>query len=127
MDKSVINFLLKLLGFSIALYAVHYYILNQIFDGELAISLEIIYVFNALMVFVVFSLLKHYSNNKSKNMLNLFLVLTMIKMALAIVILLPVFLKKPDSTQLEVFNFFIPYFLFLGFEIFSINKFLQKS
>jgi len=60
-------------------------------------------------------------------MLKFFLSLTIVKMGLVIVLLLPLFLKKSDHTQLEVFNFFIPYFLFLGLEIFSLNKFLQKS
>lgn len=127
MDKSIINLLLKLLGFSIGLFGIHYYIILQFFDGTLVIPLWVIYVFNATMVFIVFAILKHNSKDKSKDMLKLFLILTIVKMALTIVLLLPLFLKKSDHTQLEVFNFFIPYFLFLIFEIFSLNKFLQKS
>jgi len=127
MDKSIINLVLKLLGFGIVLFGAHYYILSHIFDDTLVVPLWVIYVFNATMVFVVFSILKHNSKDKSKDMLKLFLILTIVKMALAIILLLPLFLKKSDHTQLEVFNFFIPYFLFLIFEIFSLNKFLQKS
>jgi hypothetical protein len=127
MDKSIINLLLKLLGFSIGLFGIHYYIILQFFDGTLVIPLWVIYIFNAAMVFIVFAILKHNSKDKSKDMLKLFLILTIVKMALTIVLLLPLFLKKSDHTQLEVFNFFIPYFLFLIFEIFSLNKFLQKS
>jgi hypothetical protein len=114
-------------GFSIVLFGIHYYILSQFFEGKLAIPLWLIYIFNALMVFVVISALKYQSKDKSKNLLSLFLILTAIKMALILVILLPVFLKKSAHLQLEVFNFFIPYFLFLTFEIFSLNKFFQQS
>lgn len=127
MNKSITKFLIKLIAFSIILFGIHYYVLIQFFEGKLLIPLWVIYGFNALMVFVVFSTLKHYSKDKDKDMLNLFLILTIVKMGLAIVLLLPLFLKKTDHTQLEVFNFFIPYFLFLTFEIFSLNKFLQKS
>jgi len=105
----------------------HVYILNQFFEGELIIPLWVIYAFNSVLVFIVFSLLKHYSQRQNQDMLKIFLILTIIKMVLAIVLLLPLFLKTSSNTQLEVFNFFIPYFLFLTFEIFSLNKFMQKS
>ncbi len=127
MNKSITNFILKLLGFSLALFAIHYYVLMQFFNGELVLPLWVIYTFNALMVFVVYSVLNHFSKDKNKDMLKYFLSLTIVKMGLVIVLLLPLFLKKSDHTQLEVFNFFIPYFMFLGLEIFSLNKFLQKS
>lgn len=127
MDKNTIQFLIKLLAFSIALFGIHYYILIQFFEGELTLPLWLIYTFNALMVFVVFAVLRHYSKDKSKDMLKFFLTLTFVKMALVIVLLLPILLQKSDHTQLEVFNFFIPYFFFLAFEIYSLNKFLHKS
>jgi len=127
MDKSIVNLLLKLLGFSIVLFGVHYYIISLLSINILVLPLWVIYAFNAIMVFIVFSIIKHYSKQEGKDMLTIFLILTIVKMALAIVLLLPLFLKKSSHTQLEVFNFFIPYFLFLTFEIFSLNKFLQKS
>jgi len=126
MYKSSINFILKLVGFSIALFGIHFYILSQFFNGELSIPLWLIYVFNALMVYVVISVLKYQSKNKNKNLLSFFLILTAIKVVLILILLLPLFLKKSAHTQVEVFNFFIPYFLFLGFEIFHLNKFFQK-
>ena len=126
MSKSITSFLVKLLGFTLLLFAVHYYILRQFFSGELQLPLWLIYAFNAVTVFVVYSLLRYYSN-QNKDMLKFFLGSTMVKMMLAIVLLLPILLKKSGHTQLEIFNFFIPYFLFLAFEIFNLNSFLQKS
>ena len=126
MSKSILNFLLKLLVLSIVLFAIHYYILVQFFDVKLLLPLWLIYAFNAILVFIVISVIKFYSKNKDKDLLKYFLGLSFIKMVLVIILLLPLFLKKSDHTQLEVFNFFIPYFLFLAFEIFSLNKFLQK-
>ena len=127
MEKSIINFVLKLIGFSIVIFGIHYYVLLQFFEGKLIIPLWIIYGFNGLMVFIVISVLKHQSKNENKNLLNLFLILTMVKMVLILVLLLPLFFKKSEHIQLEVFNFFIPYFLFLAFEIFNLNQIFQKS
>jgi hypothetical protein len=126
MSKSILNFILKLLGLSIVLFAIHSYILIQFFEVELLLPLWLIYSFNATLVFIVISVIKFYSKNKDKDLLKYFLGLSFIKMVLVIILLLPLFLKKSDHTQLEVFNFFIPYFMFLAYEIYSLNKFLQK-
>ncbi|CAI8307478.1 MAG: Uncharacterised protein [Flavobacterium sp. SCGC AAA160-P02] len=125
MNNTNFYFVAQLLLFSLALFGIHHYILIQFFTGELVIPLWLIYVFNALLVLIVFTALKKRSKNK--NIVNVFLILTAIKMALVVVLLLPLFLNKSDHTKVEVFNFFIPYFVFLAFEIFSVNKFLQKG
>ena len=127
MTKDIRNLVIQLLIFSAVLFGIHDYVLNQFFEGTLVIPLWGIYLYNVALVFIVFTILKKYSKNKSNDMLKVFLILTALKMVLAIALLLPLFLKKSNHTQLEVFNFFIPYFMFLIFEIFSLNKFLQKS
>lgn len=127
MTKDIRNLVIQLLIFSAVLFGIHDYVLNQFFEGTLVIPLWVIYLYNVALVFIVFTILKKYSKNKSNDMLKVFLILTALKMVLAIALLLPLFLKKSNHTQLEVFNFFIPYFMFLIFEIFSLNKFLQKS
>jgi len=80
-----------------------------------------------VLVLVMFLVLNYISNKKSDKILQYFLGLTILKMGLAIVFLLPLFFGKSQHSQLEIINFFIPYFLFLAFEIFSLNKFIQKS
>lgn len=127
MIKETTSFILKLFGFSISLFGIHYYILSQFFEGELHFPVWTIYAFNAVLVILVYSIITYKNKQGSKKMYQLFLGLTVLKMILAILFLLPLFFGKSDHAQLEVINFFIPYFLFLGFEIFSLNKFLQKS
>lgn len=127
MIKEATSFIIKLIGFAVLLFAIHYYILSQFFDGTLHFPIWTIYVFNAVLVFLVFTIISYKNKQGSKKMYQLFLSLTILKMILAIVFLLPLFLGKSEHAQLEVINFFIPYFIFLGFEIFSLNKFLQKS
>jgi len=127
MSKDTSAFVIRLLIFSSVLFGIHFYIIYEFFDGELYIPLYAIYSFNTLLVFLVYSILNYKNKQGSKKMYQLFLGLTILKMALSIVFLLPVIFGKSDNTQLEILNFFIPYFLFLTFEIFSINNFLQKS
>jgi len=127
MNKETSSFIIHLLLFTALLFGVHYYILSQFFEGQLYFPIWTIYMFNAVLVFIVYSVLRFKSKQGSKKMYELFLGLTMLKMALAIVFLLPLFFGKSDHSQLEVINFFMPYFLFLAFEIFSLNKFLQKG
>lgn len=127
MIKEAISFIVKLLIYTLFLFVIHYYILSQFFDGKLHFPIWTIYTFNAILVLIVYSLITYKNKQGSKKMYQLFLGLTVIKMILAIIFLLPLFLGKSEHAQLEVINFFIPYFLFLGFEIFSLNKFLQKN
>jgi len=126
MTKKTINFAVKLLLFAALLFGVHFYIIIQFFEENLYFPIFTIYIFNAALVFGVFLILNYKATQGSDKMYQLFLGLTLLKMVLAIVFLLPLFFGKSEHSQLEVINFFIPYFLFLIFEIFNLNKFLQK-
>ena len=127
MTKETTSFIVSLLIFAALLFGIHYYILSQFFDGKLHFPIWVIYAFNAILVCIVYAVLNYNKNHNSEKMYQLFLVLTLLKMVLAVVFLLPLFFGKSDHAQLEVINFFIPYFLFLAFEIFNLNKFLQKN
>jgi len=48
-------------------------------------------------------------------------------MALALVFLIPLFIGKSAHSKIEVINFFVPYFLFLAFEIVQLSKFLKNT
>lgn len=126
MLKEILNFALKLLGFSLLLCAVHYYIYFN-FYSEIDLYLPIwgIYVFNLILVLLVFAIINHKAATDDSKVYNTFLVLTIAKMALAIVFLLPIFLGKSENSTTEVINFFVAYFLFLGFEIKMLDKFLK--
>jgi len=120
------NFIIRLLIFSILLFVIHIYLIFQFFIGDLFFPIWSVYVFNGLLVFLVYMIMNYQTQKGGKNIFYIFLILTLLKMVLAVVFLLPLFFGKSMHTQLEIFNFFIPYFLYLAFEIISINKFLQK-
>lgn len=126
MIKEIKSFLLYLLIYSIILFGIHAYLISQFFEGYLYFPIWMIYVFNAVLVLIVYSILSYQTKKGSQKIFYIFLALTITKMFLAVVFLSPLFFEKSDHAQLEVINFFIPYFLFLTFEILSINKFLQK-
>jgi len=127
MTREIGAFAIKLVCFSLILFGIHYYIVLQFFSGELYFPLWAIYSFHATSVLVVYVVLSYYADKKPNATFKLFLGLTVLKMVLAIVFLLPLFLGKSNYTQLEVFNFFIPYFLFLTLETFGLNHLLRKS
>ncbi len=127
MIRDVSAFLLRLAGFALLLFLIHYYLLLQFSSGQLYFPLWAVYGFNVLMVLAVYILMRYYSKKQPNNMFRLFLILTLSKMALVVVFLLPLFLRKSGHIQLELFNFFIPYFLLLIVEITGLTKFLQKT
>ena len=119
-------FLISVLIMALGLFAIHSYLMVFVFKPDLLIPLWTIYVFNAALVIVVFLVIENMVSKGNKKVLYAFLGLTIGKMLLALVFLLPLFLQKSEHQQLEIFNFFIPYFAFLTLEILSLNKFLQK-
>ena len=125
--NKLINALLQFLALAAILYGAHWYVLDQFFsDTTMYLSLPVIYVFNAIMVVVVLSVVIIKVSKGYKKGYKLFLTLTLIKMALAIVFLLPLFFGKALNPELDVINFFIPYFFFLAYEIWTLNVFFQK-
>jgi len=84
-------------------------------------------VFNFVLVLAVYALMNHKAATDESKVYNTFLILTIAKMALAIVFLLPLFVGKSENSTIEVINFFVAYFLFLGFEIKMLDKFLKDA
>jgi len=127
MNKVFTNFLVGLLLLSVVLFAAHYYILNAFFSEiDLYLPIWSIYVFNIIMVVGVFGFLRYKVKRGAKSGYILFSILTLLKMVLAMVFLSPLFFDKSNHTVTEVFNFFIPYFIYLIYEIYSLDKFFKN-
>lgn len=126
MKNDFLYFLLKWFGFSSILFLVHYYIqMNFLMEEDLYFPLWSIYAFNAGLVLLVYLIIVFQAARGNTKTYNLFLLLTVSKMVLAIVFLSPLFADKSANTVLDTTNFFIPYFFFLVFEIFQLNKFFK--
>ncbi len=126
--KRQISFLLQLMGVSVVLFAVHSYLLYH-FAKEITFFFPVwqIYAFHVFVTAMFYTIINYRFSSGKKNIFNLFMVLTFSKMVLAILFLLPLLLSDFENKQPDVFNFFIPYFLYLFFEVFALTRFLQKS
>lgn len=119
-------FLIQLIGISAILFGLHAYLLHH-FASDINFFFPVwqIYVFHFVITLVVYSSINYRFSNGKKDIFNLFMLLTFLKMVLAIVFLLPLLLSDFQNKQPDVFNFFIPYFLYLFFEVYALTKFLQ--
>jgi len=128
MKKDLQNFFLGLVSFTAVLIVVHYYI-DFLFFSEKNLYFPIwsIYLFNFILVAIFYSMIRLKDNKGKMSAFTLFLLLTFVKMGLAIVFLLPLFTGKSEEITIEIMNFFIPYFFFLSFETFSLYSFLKRQ
>ncbi len=126
--KRQIAFLLQLIGVSVLLFAAHSYLLYH-FAKEITFFFPLwqIYTFHLIITLVFYTVINYKFSSGKKDIFNLFMVMTFLKMILAILFLLPLILSNFENKQPDVFSFFISYFLYLFFEVFAITKFLQKS
>lgn len=125
--KRQLSFIIQLIGVTAVLLAAHSYLLHNFAkDKTFFFPIWQIYSFHAVITTVVFSLINYRFSTGKKDIFNLFMILTFLKMVLAIVYLLPLIMSDVENKQPDVFNFFIPYFLFLFFEVYTLTKFLQK-
>lgn len=128
MNKDIRSFLIRLLIFTGILSATHFSIFHLfISDISLYIPLVAIYIFNTLLVLVIYWIVRYKVRRGSKKGYSIFLSLTILKMALAVVFLWPLFTGKSDYPRIEVINFFIPYFLYLAFEVLALNNLLKSQ
>lgn len=112
------TFLIQIILLTIAFLFVHYTIINLFFkDLSSIFEISKIYIFLVVTVIAFVYLLTEQSKKNNKKILQTFLLLSMAKMILIVVFLLPLFLGKVIHLKLAVANFFIPYFLYLIFEI----------
>lgn len=122
------TFLLLLILFTLFLFAFHWYISFQFFtDIVLILPLWAIYGFHFITVLLVYTIVNYRFSIGKTQVFSLFMGITLFKMILCIVFLLPVLINPNENATLEVFNFFIPYFLFLAFEVGNIAVFLKNS
>ena len=123
-----LSFLIQNIAVTLILFGIHSYLLYHFAENiNFIIPLWQVYVFHFVVTTLLYSVINfQYSRGKTE-IFNIFMGFTFLKMILAIVFLLPVLLSDTEHKQPDVFNFFIPYFLYLFFEVFSLTSFLQKK
>ncbi|WP_396591148.1 hypothetical protein [Allomuricauda sp. R78024] len=126
--KRQLLFMLQLIIGTAVLYLLHVYLLNALLpDRELIIPLWNVYVFHFISVLIVYSIINFRFSNGKTQVFNSFILLMILKMVLVVIFLLPLFLSEAANKVGDAVNFFIPYFIFLAFEVYSINQFLAPK
>ena len=126
LSNTQVEFIVQLIFISLVLFGVHSYLAHYfLHTSALFFPLWHIYPFHFFVTIILFSVLNYKYKSGQKNIFNLFMGLTLLKMILAVLFLLPLLVSDFEYKQADVFNFFIPYFLFLSFEIFSVLKILK--
>ncbi|WP_163515166.1 hypothetical protein [Gelidibacter japonicus] len=125
--KRQVNFLLLITVMSLVLYGIHSYLLTY-FGTDLKLFFPVwqIYVFHFSVTTLLYTVVNYKFSTGKTDIFVLFMGSTFVKMFLSILFLLPIILSDFEKKQPDIFNFFIPYFIYLAFEVYSITKFLQK-
>ncbi|MEO1010625.1 MAG: hypothetical protein AAFX53_04920 [Bacteroidota bacterium] len=128
MTKQISRFPIAILCFSLLLYLLHYGIQHFLIGSPLPYrNLWQMYLFLFLItLFGYFSLLFVHKGDSSKTGYA-FMGIGFLKMLAAILFLYPMISSGKDSMLFQVFSFFIPYFLFIAFEIYFVLRLLAKG
>ena len=123
-----LSFLVQNIIFTLVVFAIHAYLVSYFADSSaFFFPLWQIYTFHFVITTLLYTAINYKYSNGKKDIFNTFIVSTFLKMALAILFLLPLLMSDLEKKQADVFNFFIPYFLYLFFEVYSLTLFLQKN
>jgi hypothetical protein len=126
--KRQLSFLLKLGLITVLVAGSHLYLFENFFsDSLLFFPLWQIYAFHVVTVLLIYTVINYKFSNGNSVIFNYFMIGTLLKMVLAFLFLLPLLLSDFQSKKPDVMNFFIPYFIFLAFEVYSVNFFLNKT
>ncbi len=126
--KRQITFIIQLLVASVLLFGIHSYLLHYFADKRtFFFPVWQIYAFHIIVTFLLFTVINYKYSKGSTQIFNTFMASTFLKMILAILFLLPLLMADFENKQPDVFNFFIPYFLFLFFEVYTLTAFLSKN
>lgn len=128
--KPTLQYFFKyLLLFTLFLSLFQYLIVEYFLNKNTFYPTFLVYGFLLLTTFGVYAaLIAIHKNFKDKTGFA-FMGLSLFKTFLAILFLLPIILDNSDKANIlvDVFSFFVPYFLFLLFETFFAVKLLRSS
>ena len=126
--QPTLNFLKYLLPFSIILYFIQYFIVKALFPNtEFFYSLWSVYLFMVVATIIDFLILLWVNKNFSEYTGYTFMALGLVKMLAAVIFLIPLIQSATVNRIPDIAQFFIPYFLFLGFETVKAIQLLKKE
>ncbi len=91
------SFLLKLLIFALALFAIHSYLVHYFFSEAIFFPLWQIYTFHCLITFAIYTIINYKHAEGKTQVFNVFMISTLLKMIIAILFLLPLLLSDFEN------------------------------
>lgn len=121
------KFLGLLFFFAAIFFAVHYYVENVFFADAFFYEIWQIYAFlvsaTVLTVVLVAYVQKVFPDKTGFT----FMGLSLVKMAAAIIFFIPLLESTVEDRTGDILNFFIPYFLFLVFEVIYLVRLINRN
>jgi len=112
------KFLMLLTIITVILFSIqHFIVTNYLSTMAFYFKTWQIYVFHFVTVAALIFFLLHRSKIKPETIFSTFVILSGLKMLSVIVFLSPLFFSEVASSKQTVIAFFIPYFIYLFFEI----------
>ena len=106
-----ISFVGLLSAITVILLGLHYYIYYYFAASvDLKIPLWTVYAFHFIVVLLIYSFINYRHTSGKTDVFNVFMILTSLEN------------KVPD-----VLNFFFPYFIYLGLEVWTVTNFLKEK
>ena len=122
MKDELKNLAKLLIPYTFFLYIIQFYFQTEVLSMEFYYSLTSIYLFHFVLTFVILISLITIKKFFFEKIGFAFMALSLIKMLASILFLVPLIKMENIDYIPDVLSFFIPYFLFLLFEImFSVN------
>lgn len=124
----VVDFLKYFVPFSIVLFALQYFLMQSLSPKLIFFySTWSIYLFNMAATFLIYLLLVFVNKNFSTYTGFAFLGTSFIRMMAAVVFLIPFIKSNAIDPIIDITTFFIPYFLFLLFEVYFTIRLINKG
>lgn len=126
---SFLQFLKYLFSFSLVLCLIQYFLVEEILKQQVYYSTFAVYGFLFIVTLGIYAALLFIHKNFKDKTGFAFMGLSLFKMFLSVLFLIPVILSKEDQGNmlLDIFTFFIPYFLYLLFETIFAVRLLQDK
>jgi len=123
-----LNFLKYLIPFSIVLFLVQHFIVENLFaDIPFFYSTWSIYVFHIIITMLSYLFLLFVNKNFSDYTGYSFMGISVIKMMASVVFLVPLIKSDTIDRIPDIATFFIPYFLYLFFETIFAIRLINRS
>lgn len=127
MKQQVTSFLKSYFPFTLILFAIQYWVVNDVLEMDAYYSTISIYIFHFIATLLVYLIVLWVHDNFNDKAGFAFMGLGLFKTLASLIFLLPLLLGDSQSKFADLMTFFIPYFLFLIFETLYVVRKINEN